>query len=426
MNRRASGLVLAACSATFLSIACGDGIVEGDVPNASGLPTAGAPSSGSAGLSGSSAAIAGSSPASSGSSATGGVPGSSAGSGGMTSSTAGAGVTPQGGGSQAGNGGSSSLAGAGGTSGQTGNGGTAATPSEPECDDDEALCGTSCVDVQSNDDHCGGCNDACPAAQECRAGNCECSNERTLCGDSCVDTDSDEQNCGSCGSKCATGASCNDGKCSGGDTGGVVTSCSSISDYGTVSSTIVVKNGQTYDGKCQRYRADPNALGDGSQDEGQKPVFRLEGGAKLINVVLGAPAADGIHTEGDVTLENITWEDVGEDALTIKKSGTVSLNGGSAKNADDKIFQLNAASTFRLSNFKATNAGKLIRQVGDSTFKVAVFIDRCDISGMDESIFRTDSSSSTVSMTNTRYRDIGTLFIGVSSGNITQSNNTQY
>lgn len=113
--------------------------------------------------------------------------------------------------------------------------------------------------------------------------------------------------------------------------------------------------------------------------------------------------------------------------MTIKESGTVVLNGGSAKNGDDKVFQINTASTFRVSNFKAQNAGKFIRQNGDTTFKVQVFIDKCDISAMDEAIFRTDSSTSTVSMTNTRYLDIGdALFVGVASGNITQSGNTQY
>lgn len=214
-----------------------------------------------------------------------------------------------------------------------------------------------------------------------------------------------------------------------GGTGGTAsgTSCSSITDFGVVAATIVVKNGETYDGKCRRYRADPDTLGDGSQDEDQKPVFIVEGGGKLINVVLGAPAADGIHTEGNVTLENITWEDIGEDAMTIKEPGTVILNGGSAKNGDDKVFQINAAATFRLSNFKASNAGKLIRQNGGTTFKAQVFIDKCDVSDMDEAIFRTDSSTSTVSMTNTRYHAIGdALFIGVASGNITQSNNTAY
>jgi pectate lyase C len=189
----------------------------------------------------------------------------------------------------------------------------------------------------------------------------------------------------------------------------------------------LVGDGQTYDGKCRRFRADPDTLGDGSQDEGQQPVFIVQNGGRLINVVLGAPAADGIHTEGSVTLENVIWEDIGEDALTIKESGTVVLNGGSAKNGADKVFQVNAASTFRISHFKASKAGKFLRQNGDSTFKAQIFIDKCDISGMSESIARTDSSSSTVSMTNTRYHDIGeSLFIGFAAGNVTQANNTKY
>ncbi|WP_437604305.1 pectate lyase [Sorangium sp. So ce590] len=214
------------------------------------------------------------------------------------------------------------------------------------------------------------------------------------------------------------------GDSGGGDSGGGSTT---TGGGGVVSSTIVVKAGETFDGGGKRFIADKNTLGDGSQKEGQKPVFKLEDGARLKNVVLGAPAADGIHTYGNVTLENIVWEDIGEDALTVKKSGTVVLNGGSAKNGDDKVFQINAASTFRVSNFKAENAGKFIRQNGGTDFKVDVFIDRCDISKMKESIFRTDSSSSSVTMTNTRYRDIGKeLFMGVSSSKITTSNNTQY
>jgi Pectate lyase len=195
---------------------------------------------------------------------------------------------------------------------------------------------------------------------------------------------------------------------------------------GTVNSTIVVRSGETFDGGGKRYRAG-SALGDGSQDEGQLPVFKLEDGATLTNVVLGAPAADGIHCYGDVTLRNIVWEDIGEDAMTIKESGTVTLDGGSATNGDDKVFQINAASTFKVSNFKASNAGKFIRQNGDTTFKVSVIIDKCDISNMDEAIFRTDSNSSTVEMTNTRYSKIGdALFVGVSASNTKTSNNTEY
>jgi pectate lyase C len=201
--------------------------------------------------------------------------------------------------------------------------------------------------------------------------------------------------------------------------------CSTVGSTVTVNETIRV-SGSVYDGGCRRFRAG-SALGDGSQSESQLPIFRMESGSTLRNVVIGSPAADGVHTYGNVTLENITWEDVGEDALTVKGSGTVTLNGGSARAASDKIFQVNAASTFRVLNFRATDAGKMIRQNGGTTFRVDVFIDRCDISNMDEAIFRTDSSSSTVTMTNTRYSDIGgTLFMGVSSSNITTSNNTEY
>lgn len=199
-----------------------------------------------------------------------------------------------------------------------------------------------------------------------------------------------------------------------------------IGEGGVVEETIVVEAGQTFDGQGRRYVAG-DALGDGSQSESQKPVFRLEDGARLVNVVLGAPAADGIHTYGDVTLANIVWEDVGEDALTIKEEGEVTLDGGSAALAEDKIFQINAASTFRVSNFTASSAGKFIRQNGGTSFRVDVFIDACDISDMDEAIFRTDSSVSTVTMTDTRYSNIGgELFIGVTPANVQVSNNREY
>lgn len=231
---------------------------------------------------------------------------------------------------------------------------------------------------------------------------------------------------GSGGSGNGNGGSGNGGSGNGGDVGPTTTACANVGSSTTVDSTIVVQSGETFDGECRRYIADSD-LGDGSQAEGQDPVFVLEDGATLINVVLGFPAADGIHTEGDATLRNIVWEDIGEDALTIEGGGTVTLDGGSATKGADKVFQINAASTFRLSNFSASEAGKMIRQNGGTTFRVEVFIDHCDVSDMAEAIFRTDSSSSTVTMTNTRYSDIGEeLFFGVASGNVTESNNVEY
>lgn len=234
------------------------------------------------------------------------------------------------------------------------------------------------------------------------------------------------------GGQAGTGASGQGGTDGSGDTGGPGSSIDDCphtapSNCETVNSTIEVGAGRTFDGECKCYKANAVTLGNGNQDEDQKPVFRLNNGAKLMNVVLGSPAADGIHCYGNVELENIVWTDVGEDALTIKEEGTVTLNRGYAANGEDKIFQINAASTFRVSNFTANRAGKFIRQNGNTTFYIEAIIDSCDIANMDECIFRTDSPTSKVTMTNTRYHNIGKqLFMIPNPANVTESGNTRY
>jgi hypothetical protein len=40
------------------------------------------------------------------------------------------------------------------------------------CEPDQTLCGTECVDLDSDPDHCGGCNDACPTGEFCTARQC--------------------------------------------------------------------------------------------------------------------------------------------------------------------------------------------------------------------------------------------------------------
>jgi pectate lyase C len=204
-------------------------------------------------------------------------------------------------------------------------------------------------------------------------------------------------------------------------------------ESGQVSQTIVVEAGQVYDGECQIFRANPGTLGNGSQDEGQSPVFRVNNGGTLKNVVLGASAADGVHLYGDVQLENIHWLDIGEDAMTVKEAGTVYLDCGSAADGDDKVFQVNAAAEIHISNFTARNAGKFMRQNGGTGFHVDVTIDHCDISQMDEVVFRTDSSTSFVSLTNTRYSDLGRGFflfgdrvVNGASSQSEVSNNVEY
>jgi pectate lyase C len=187
-------------------------------------------------------------------------------------------------------------------------------------------------------------------------------------------------------------------------------SCGTNGANTVVNETIRVTSG-TFDGGCRRFTAGPE-LGDGSQDEGQDPIFRVENGATLRNVVIGTNGADGIHVYNGGTVDNVVWMDVGEDALTIKSAGTVNVRNITGSNADDKFFQVNAASTLNVTNCIIRNAGKALRQNGGTTFRINVTFDRCDINNMGEGIFRTDSSSSTARITNSRVHDAGATCIG--------------
>ena len=138
----------------------------------------------------------------------------------------------------------------------------------------------------------------------------------------------------------------------------------------TVSATINVSGTKDY--AMQQVCADPNALGPGDQSENQKPVFLLAANAVLKNVIIGGSgcsAADGVHCEsGSCTLENVWWGDVGEDAATLKGSSAsqvMTVTGGGAFSASDKVFQHNGPGTITISNFYVNNAGKLYRSCGN-------------------------------------------------------------
>ncbi|MGW5266405.1 pectate lyase, partial [Microbispora sp. NPDC004025] len=134
-----------------------------------------------------------------------------------------------------------------------------------------------------------------------------------------------------------------------------------------VTSTISVSG--TLDGGLKRYYAS-GSMGDGGQSESQKPIFELANGATLRNVIIGSPGADGVHCLGSCTLQNVWWEDVGEDAATLlgsSSSQVMTIDGGGAKSASDKVFQHNGPGTMIIKNFQVQNFGKLYRACGNCT-----------------------------------------------------------
>lgn len=167
----------------------------------------------------------------------------------------------------------------------------------------------------------------------------------------------------------------------------------------TITSTIVVKAGQTYDGQGNTIVA--KGMGDGSQNENQKPIFKLENGAKLKNVIIGSPACDGIHLYGNNTVTNVKCADVGEDFFSVKggdsaNAGTITIDGGYANKGEDKIVQVNAPCTLKISNFSSDGMGKFVRQNGGKTWKMTLYLTNVTLNNVKEAVWRSDSSSSRV------------------------------
>ncbi|KAB2349519.1 pectate lyase [Actinomadura rudentiformis] len=168
-----------------------------------------------------------------------------------------------------------------------------------------------------------------------------------------------------------------------------------------VDATIPVKG--TYDGGLKRFYG-TGKLGGGGQDEGQDPLFKLADGAVLKNVIIGAPAADGVHCQGTCTLQNVWWEDVGEDAASFKgksASSTYLVQGGGARKASDKVFQFNGAGKLTVSNFQVENFGKLVRSCGNCSkqYKRTIVLDQITVR----------APGAAVVGVNTNYGDTATL-----------------
>ncbi|HET9955737.1 MAG TPA: pectate lyase [Polyangiaceae bacterium] len=160
------------------------------------------------------------------------------------------------------------------------------------------------------------------------------------------------------------GATTNGGAANGGSSGSCVAWPSAKGEQ-SVSTTIKVSG--NYDGGLKRFTGS-GALGTSGQSEDQGPLFELESGATLSNVIIGSPAADGVHCKGTCTLSNVWWEDVGEDAATLKGSSSsqvMTIDCGGAKKADDKVFQHNGPGTMIIRNFSVDDFGKLYRSCGN-------------------------------------------------------------
>ncbi|KAJ2922161.1 hypothetical protein H1R20_g14934, partial [Candolleomyces eurysporus] len=166
----------------------------------------------------------------------------------------------------------------------------------------------------------------------------------------------------------------------------------------TLSSPITVKAGQSFT-PLQAYTRYERGYGTCRDGEGGQAdaVFILEEGATLNAVVIGKNQMEGVHclgvyfsvrvvtlaqvtntvSVGQCTINHVYFEDVCEDAITIKQASGVSyINYGGAKGASDKIVQHNGGGKVVINSFYAENFGKVYRSCGNckTQFKRSVEI----------------------------------------------------
>jgi hypothetical protein len=189
------------------------------------------------------------------------------------------------------------------------------------------------------------------------------------------------------------------GSGSGGGGGGTGPTAPWPSETGSVKVDATIAVSGSLDGGNKRYYG----IGDGGQSESQDPMFKLADGATLSNVIIGAPAGDGVHCSGTCTLRNVWWLDVGEDAATFRggSSATFLVDGGGARSASDKVFQHNGGGTLTIRNFQVSTFGKLYRSCGNCStqYKRTVVI---------ENVRLTAPGTAVVGI-NTNYGDTATL-----------------
>jgi len=158
----------------------------------------------------------------------------------------------------------------------------------------------------------------------------------------------------------------------------------------TVNSTIDVPAGTTFDGVAKYGKwicfVGNSSTMPGDQTEDQLPVFKLNNGATLKNVVIGdgslgtgtnlaAGGGDGVHCYGVCNITNVYWADIGEDAATLKYlsgvTGKLTISGGAAFKGKDKTFQNNSNGSIVITDFYANNIGKLYRSCGNCSKQYA-------------------------------------------------------
>ena len=133
------------------------------------------------------------------------------------------------------------------------------------------------------------------------------------------------------------------------------------------SAPYVIKAGQVFDGQMKTYERS-NVKCSGGEGQKDAAVFIVEAGGTLKNAIIGKNQKEGVHCDQhECKIDNVWWDDVCEDALSIKggsASSVTTITNCGARHAEDKVVQHNGQGTVKIIGFFAQDFGKLYRSCG--------------------------------------------------------------
>ncbi len=191
-----------------------------------------------------------------------------------------------------------------------------------------------------------------------------------------------------------------------------------------VTRTILITSG-VLDGGCKTYvPKNMNADSTGEETAREALMFKVENGAKLRNVIIDqgrAATARAIEIRNGATLENIKIAHAfGDTFIAIKSTGTVNISGITSPgklSLDRHIVGVGSGLTLKVSNSIFTQAPRVYRQNGLTTYPTCVSFDRCDFSNISNAVVRTDSAVSTAAITNSRLHNVKQVCLGYAPDN---------
>jgi hypothetical protein len=120
-----------------------------------------------------------------------------------------------------------------------------------------------------------------------------------------------------------------------------------------------------YDGKMALHEGNLNDCTTGDQSS-TTPIMEVADGGTVKNVIFSAHIGDGIHCAGSCTIDNVWYNYICDDALTmLGGSGkTMTVQNSGFKGARDKTIQHNGDGSVVINNVYVDVAGKLYRSCG--------------------------------------------------------------